>query len=96
MTLPLSMRVVCFGGTASSALVYGVVPMVEMAHMVVAASLTILAPGLFVEVIPLCGGGGGLCRGLCHGHVGFCPLWGWGVIRTLPLAVVESLAHFAP
>ena len=33
--------------------------MVEVAHMVVAASLTILAPGHFVEVVPLGGGGGG-------------------------------------
>ena len=66
--------------------------MAEEAHMVVAASLTILAPAHFVEVVPLWG----LCRGLCHGHVGFCPLWGWGVIRALPLAVVEGLAHFAP
>ena len=55
---PLSMRVVCFGGTPSSALIYGVVPMAEVAHM---ASLTIIAPALFVEVVAciLPGGGGG-------------------------------------
>ena len=45
-------------GTATSALIYGVVPMVEMAHMVVAGSWTILAPGLFVASSASWGGRG--------------------------------------
>ena len=50
---PLSLRVACFGSSAFSALIYGVVPMAEVIHMVVAAIFTILAPALSVEV-PAC------------------------------------------
>ena len=103
-TLPLSMRVVCFGGTATSAFIYGVVPMVEMAHMVVAGSWTILAPGLFVEVVPLGGGGGAVswamswaCRVLptlgLGGHTDIAPCCGrvTGTLCTMTLCLWLAL-----